>query len=82
MASSSTPTCHLWAEPVDPPHGGGRLALAPGLSGRTKRGHSPEAVVAKGHAPIDAGIEAANDMDGPRQTIPAPARHLVPDAAQ
>ena len=73
---------HLRAEPVDPPQGGGRFALVPGLSGRTKRGHSPETVVAKGHAAIDAEIEAANDLDGPGQTIPAPARHLVPDAAQ
>jgi len=79
MASTSRLAYHPLVEPIYPAHGGGRLALAPGLSGWMKDGHSPEVVVAKGRDAIELGIEAANDLDGPG---PVPVRRSVPDAAQ
>ena len=82
MASTSRLAYHLLVEPVNPAHGGDRLALVRGLSGWMKDGHPPEAVVAKGQDAIDVGIEAANDLDGPGQVIPPPVRRPIPDAAQ
>ena len=85
MASTSKLTYHLLVEQVNPEHGSDRLALVHGLSGWMKDGHSPEAMVAKGQDAIDTidmGIEAANDLDGPGQAIPAPVRRSVSDAAQ
>jgi len=82
MALSSRLTYHLLVKPANRAHGGARLAQVTGLSGRMNDGHSPEAVVAKGEDSIDMGIEAANDLDGPGQAIPAPVRRPVPDAAQ
>jgi predicted RNase H-like HicB family nuclease len=82
MASASRLAYHLLVEPVNPAHGGGCLALVPALSGWMNDGHSPEDVVANGQDAIDVGIEAANELDGPRQRTPEPARHLVLDAAQ
>jgi predicted RNase H-like HicB family nuclease len=82
MASAGRLAYHLLVGPVNPAHGGGCLALVPGLSGWMNDGHSPEDVAANGEDAIDVGIEAANDLDGPRQGIPDPARRLVLDAAQ
>ena len=80
MASACRPAYHLSVEPANPAHGSGCLALVPDLPGWMNDGHSPEDVAANGQDAIDVGIEAANDLDGPRQGIPEPAWRL--DAAQ
>jgi hypothetical protein len=75
-------TYHPWVEPVNPAHGGGRLAPVPGLWDRVNNGHSRQDAVANGQDTIDVGIEAANDLDGPGKGMPALTGRGVMDAAQ
>lgn len=82
MTSASRLTYHLQVGPLDPAHGGGRLALLRGLAGCTNDDQSPKEVLAKRQDAIDAWFEASNDLGGPGHAIPAPARRLVLDAAQ
>lgn len=82
MASTCGMTYHLWVARVNPAHGGGRLALVPGLWDRVDNGQSLQDAVANGQDTIDVGIEAANDLDGPGKGMPALTGRVVMDAAQ